>query len=138
MPAWLSRRSHSRALAGTAARPSGCNNKGLGARPYMHLAAHPPARPPVLCAPTFYCPLTVARRETPLLLASRRGCAEVVESLLQRGATVDKAGREGRTPLMNASFFDHTPVVQALLGRWVGRGGWAAGWEDGLQEAWAE
>lgn len=37
---------------------------------------------------------------------------------VQRGAVVDKpGGRQGMTPLMNAAFFDHRGVANALLGR---------------------
>ena len=64
--------------------------------------------------------LLLPRRETPLALAARRGCPSLVEALLQRGATVDRPGAQGMTPLMTAAFFGHLPVVQALLGRWVG------------------
>eukprot|EP00887_Chlorella_sp_A99_P007578 scaffold28.g7578.t1 len=58
-----------------------------------------------------------AAADTPLLLASRRGWAPIVDALLGAGAAVDRANREGVTPLMASSFFDHAAAVEALLNR---------------------
>ena len=54
-------------------------------------------------------------RETPLLLASRRGFSPVVDSLLRHGAAVDKANRWGVTALMAAALFGHAAAATRLL-----------------------
>ena len=63
-------------------------------------------------------PVVHARRETALLLASRRGFAPIVELLLERGAAFDLGNAPlGVTPLMAASLFGQDAVVRSLLGR---------------------
>ena len=103
-----------------------------------------PPRPACLC-PTPHShahPLPACCRETPLLLAARRGHSGSVEVLLQRGARADAPNAAGVTPLMAAAFFDHAPAVRALLDRcgglawdgWVGGWGWG-GWGGGTSTA---
>lgn len=76
-------------------------------------------RPPPATADALPAPVRL-RRETPLLLAARRGHAEAVELLLAHGATPNKAGGAGVTPLMAASLFGHLQAARALLARGAG------------------
>lgn len=55
-------------------------------------------------------------RETPLLLASRRGFEHAVSLLLNHGAAVDACNRYGVTGLAAASLFGHRGVVAQLVG----------------------
>jgi len=50
-----------------------------------------------------------------LIEASRLGYLEVVQSLIGRGADVNKSNNDGRTPLYWASCCGHLEVVRALL-----------------------
>jgi len=52
---------------------------------------------------------------SPLVLASLKGHALVVEVLLQHGANVNQTGPWNWTPLHAACYFGHTAVVQHLL-----------------------
>ena len=54
-------------------------------------------------------------RSTPLLMASKRGCEEVVQLLLDRGADPNKASEDGCTPLHRAAWRGDKDVVQLLL-----------------------
>jgi ankyrin repeat protein len=66
-----------------------------------------PAQPPLVC------------RDTPLLLAARRGHAAAVEALLEAGAAADSCNRAGVTPLVAAALFGHEGSVATLLARWA-------------------
>lgn len=55
-------------------------------------------------------------RRTALHFAARRGCVEIVELLIERGADVAAAdGDKGVTPLMNAVYSDSIECVKAIL-----------------------
>lgn len=56
-----------------------------------------------------------ATSETPLLIASRHGHLEIVQALLQAGASVNSTNRSGETPLHVASENGHVDVVNELL-----------------------
>lgn len=61
-------------------------------------------------------------RETPLLLAARRGHTGAVRLLLEHGAATDKPNSAGIVPLIAATLFGHDETVAALLARWEWRG----------------
>ncbi len=52
---------------------------------------------------------------TALLFASWGGHADVVEALLEAGATPDRGAMDGRTPIAGAASYGHTDIVEALL-----------------------
>ena len=55
------------------------------------------------------------QKETALLVASREGNAEVVQSLLQHGADPTIPDRSNSSPLLHACSNGHTSVVSLLL-----------------------
>jgi hypothetical protein len=54
---------------------------------------------------------------TPLLFAARHGHLEIVELLLDHGATINKPANTGNTPLIEAAINGHLEVVKVLLAR---------------------
>ena len=54
---------------------------------------------------------------TPLLYASREGHAAIVAMLLERGADVRRAKRNGETPLLLAAEAGHAGIVRLLVSR---------------------
>jgi len=52
-----------------------------------------------------------------LIAASAHGASDLVERLLDAGASIDRQQEEGWTALMLASFMGHAETVQKLLGR---------------------
>jgi len=56
---------------------------------------------------------------TPLLLAASKGDLKIVEELLQRGADVNRADKDGFTPLKMSVARGHFGCVKALLDRGV-------------------
>lgn len=57
---------------------------------------------------------------TPLVLAAGAGYKDIVLSLLQHGAAIDRTGTTGLTPLMVAAQGGHTSVVKLLLQKCAG------------------
>ena len=53
---------------------------------------------------------------TPLMMASGGGYVDIVQLLLEAGASIDHRNRYGHTALMDSARFGHVPVVQLLLG----------------------
>ncbi len=53
-------------------------------------------------------------RLTPLINASRMGCKDVVEVLLNSGADVSVKNSDGRTALVLAKIYDHIEIVELL------------------------
>ncbi|KAF7591429.1 hypothetical protein BBP40_001590 [Aspergillus hancockii] len=56
-------------------------------------------------------------KDLPLCLAARHGCDEIVETLLNRGAEIDKHSGYGSTALISATGAGHTSTMVLLLGR---------------------
>jgi len=52
-----------------------------------------------------------------VVMASENGRREVIEALLEKGASIDLQMKDGRTALMWASFQGHRKVVEVLLDR---------------------
>ena len=57
----------------------------------------------------------VQRGDTALMMAARRGNADVVAILLRAGAWANRANRRGDTPIFMAAAGGHTEVVEMLL-----------------------
>ena len=57
----------------------------------------------------------IGETRSPLQWAAEYGQLEACELLLEKGATIEERGEDGRTPLMLASIFGHTEVVKLLL-----------------------
>jgi hypothetical protein len=57
------------------------------------------------------------RDGTPLMYAAAAGRAEAIELLINRGANVNAAGRDGGTALMAAAFLGHEKAVDVLVRR---------------------
>ena len=55
------------------------------------------------------------KQRTPLQLAARGGCLEVVEMLLKAGADVNTTDEKFQTPLQMASYYGFKDVVMLLL-----------------------
>ena len=53
--------------------------------------------------------------QTALYWAAVKGHREVVQVLLDAGATIDRASPQGMTPLMEAVFWDKVDIVELLL-----------------------
>jgi len=56
----------------------------------------------------------MAKFATPLYVACDRGHAETVSVLLEGGATVDQANKNGATPLYIAKSYNHASCVELL------------------------
>jgi uncharacterized protein len=54
---------------------------------------------------------------TPLIYAARAGCAECVTTLLDAGAEVNAAGRDGSTAMLEAAFKNNVELVKLLATR---------------------
>ena len=52
---------------------------------------------------------------TPLFVAALKGCSQVVEILLEKGANINFFSKKGTTPLCVAAQNGHEQVVQLLL-----------------------
>ena len=53
--------------------------------------------------------------DTPLRQASRNGHLNVVQYLVEQGASLDKTNRSGVTPLYGAAFSGHLEITRYLL-----------------------
>ncbi len=57
------------------------------------------------------------KQRTPLQLASRGGCLEVVELLIEAGADVNTTDEKFQTPLQMAAYYGFKEIVTLLLAR---------------------
>jgi hypothetical protein len=64
---------------------------------------------------TALLPLLAAQNPPDLLDAAKKGRTAQVEQLLEKGAAIEAADREGRTALMLAAQYGHTATVRLLL-----------------------
>jgi hypothetical protein len=85
----------------------------------------------ILCASALACGAAAADLGPDLLIAARKGQAKQVSDLLSRGASIETAGKDGRTPLMLAAMRGHAETVKLLLERGAktdarDRQGWTA------------
>lgn len=55
------------------------------------------------------------RRDIPLVEAASRDCVEVVRVLLENGAKIEAASKDGSTPLIIAARWGHAEVARILL-----------------------
>jgi len=53
----------------------------------------------------------------PIVLAAVQGQTKIVGLLLEKGADIESADKDGRTPLMWAAHHGHVSVVKLLIGR---------------------
>jgi ankyrin repeat protein len=54
---------------------------------------------------------------TPMHAAAAQGHAQVLAALLEHGAGIDPADRDGNTPLVNAAYHGHLEAVRLLIAR---------------------
>ena len=76
-------------------------------------------------------PLLAAENSADILEAAKKGKTAQIETLLGKGADLESADREGRTPLMLAAQYGHTAAVKFLLDKGAKPGardahGWTA------------
>ena len=57
------------------------------------------------------------KQRTPLQLAARGGCLEIVEMLIAHGADVNTTDEKFQTPLQMASYYGFKEVVETLLAK---------------------